>query len=107
MVDAAGNPRIRVPAEEFEQELTPIHTGHFGLTLLKSTSAAKLKKPWFWSQPTPEGEWGEGRTDADIYFWLEAEKQGFKAFQANTIRIGHLQVVISWVNGDFGLFTST
>lgn len=103
MVDAAGNPRIRVPAEEFEQELTPIHTGHFGLTLLKSTSVAKLKKPWFWSQPTPEGEWGEGRTDADIYFWLEAEKQGFKAFQANTIRIGHLQVVISWVNEDFGI----
>jgi hypothetical protein len=101
MVDAAGNPRCQVPAEEFESDLVPIHTGHFGLTLLKSAAIKKLKKPWFWSQPTADGEWNENRIDADIYFWIEAKKQGFKAFQANHIRIGHLQVVVSWVNEDF------
>lgn len=103
MKDSSGNMRHNADMEEFEKDLTPIHTGHFGLTLIKTAALKKMPKPWLRSIPTDEGEWDEGRIDADIYFWQQAEKYGLGVFQANHIRIGHLQVVVSWVNKDFGI----
>lgn len=101
MKDAYGKLVHRATYDDFDKDLTPIHTGHFGLTLLKMDAVQKLQKPWFHTLPAPDGDYGEGRTDADIYFWQRAEKQGFRAFQANNIRIGHIQMVASWINRDF------
>jgi len=101
MKDWQGKLRRQATYDEFDRDLTPIHTGHFGLTLIKTAALKKIPKPWFWSQPTADGEWDEGRVDADIYFWQQAEKHGLGIYQANHIRIGHLQVVVSWVNKDF------
>lgn len=104
MRDAAGKMRTEADAAEFDRDLTPIHTGHFGLTLIKTAALAKMPKPWFWSQPTAEGRWREGRTDADIYFWEKAQACGLGVFQANKIRIGHLQLVASEVDEGFNVF---
>lgn len=101
MRDKFGKLRHQADWEEFAGDLTPIHTGHFGLTLIKTAALKKIPKPWFWSQPTEAGEWDEGRIDADIYFWQKGEQHGLRIFQANHIRIGHLQVVVSWVDKDF------
>jgi hypothetical protein len=69
MRDEQGKLRHRASFDEFEQDLTPIATGHFGLTLIKTEALKKMPRPWFWSQPTDDGGWGPGRVDADIYFW--------------------------------------
>jgi SAM-dependent methyltransferase len=101
MRDSLGKVRHTATMDEFEADLTPIHTGHFGLTLIKTEALKKIPKPWFWSQPNEAGEWDEQRVDADIYFWHKAAENGCRAFQANHIRVGHLQLVVSWIDREF------
>lgn len=101
MRDSNGKLRERASFDEFDGDLTPIHTGHFGLTLIKTAALKRMPKPWFWNQPTENGEWDEGRIDADIYFWQKAQAHGLGVFQANKVRLGHLQLVVSWVDKNF------
>jgi hypothetical protein len=82
--------------DEVDAEFLPASTGHFGLTLVRVDAFAKLPKPWFQSQPAPDGGWGDGRIDADIYFWRLMETAGLKVCQANHVRVGHWQEVITW-----------
>jgi hypothetical protein len=56
----------------------------------------KLKKPWFLGIPDPEGSWNEGRTDDDIYFWQNFAKCGLKAYLAPNVKIGHLQLGVTF-----------
>jgi len=81
---------------DFEQELTPIGTGHFGLTVFRASALSKLKKPWIRGIPNPDGEWHENRQDPDIYFWNQFFKQGLKAVQANRVVVGHMQLMCSF-----------
>lgn len=101
MRDEHGKLRHRADFDEFADDLTPIHTGHFGLTLIKAEAVKRIPKPWFWSQPNADGEWEKDRVDADIYFWQKGQVYGLRIFQANKIRIGHLQLVVSWVDQEF------
>lgn len=108
IVDRAGNIRRSFDPSEFNEDLTQIQTGHFGLTLLKAEAVKKMPKPWFWSQPNPEnGEWDENRMDADIYFWKKFKEAGNKAFIANTVRIGHIDEEIFWMDKDFQIVRQT
>lgn len=90
-----------VKAREFMKPLTRIATGHFGLTMIRTSSLAKLHKPWFKAEPDLNGEWEAGHIDEDIYFWLNAMSAGWKVCLANEVRIGHLQRIVAWPKPDF------
>lgn len=94
--DGADEPLHRMPRAWFERPLTPLHIGHFGLTLFRAASFAKLTKPWFDEQPDPNGSWRDGRRDADVAFWRNFETGGGKLFMANEVNIGHLQEICTF-----------
>ncbi len=81
-----------------ESELTRALTGHFGLTAIRVAALSKIPLPWFWSVPSEQGEWveGSGKADADISFWKAADHYKWMVYQANWVRIGHMETMISW-----------
>ncbi len=83
-------------------ELSRALTGHFGLTVLRCASFEKIPHPWFWSVPNDEGKWEEGtrRVDADNGFWIAADRYGWKFYQADRVRIGHIEQMVTWVLPD-------
>lgn len=96
VVDDKGQPRELFSAEEFGADYLPILTGHFGLTVFRADAFKKIKKPWFWEKPNADGEWGEGRTDSDIYFWRNFNQCGLKAGIATSVNIGHIQLMTTF-----------
>lgn len=101
MKDEFGNPRRSADISEFDADLTAIETGHFGMTLIKLEALRDIAKPWLWSQPDENGDWSDERCDADIYFWRKFRAAGKRVFQANHIKIGHLQIISSWTTNDW------
>lgn len=101
MKDEFGNMRRSADITEFDPDLTPIETGHFGMTLIKLAALKDIAKPWLWSQPDENGEWSDERCDADIYFWRKFRAAGKRVYQANHIKIGHLQIISSWTTNDW------
>lgn len=101
--DAENRPVKSITAAQVQNELVPVAGGHFGLTLLKVSALLKTPKPWFWDQPNDDGEWEDGKLDADIYFWKKFSEAGHKACLATNIRIGHLDEEILWPNAQFGI----
>jgi hypothetical protein len=83
-----------IPVDMLEQDILPVKTMHFGLTLLRTSAILKLKKPWFKALPNEQGEWNDGKLDEDIYFWHNWKKCGLKAAIAPRISIGHCENVI-------------
>lgn len=78
-----------------------VDSAHFGLTLIRADRLKSLAKPWFWSQPGKDGEWGDDRVDADIYFWNKWYEAGHSVYVAPDVRIGHLQVMVSDYDKNF------
>lgn len=76
--------------------LVPIIRGHFGFTLFRREFFEGLDKPWFKDIPDEEGEWGDGRVDADIYFWDQAIEKGKSVALSTKVLIGHGEEVIAW-----------
>src|SRR5262245_23882990 len=99
--DENDKPLNFAPADLFQGELVRAHGGHFGLTLIKVDALKKVPKPWLWEQPNADGEWVEGKEDADIYFWRKFREAGNGIFLANEIRIGHIDEDILWPAEDF------
>ncbi len=95
-----GRNLAEVKREDIEAELLAVSTGHFGLTLIRVESLQKMAKPWFLHHADPDGGWGDGRIDEDIHFWRAFENAGLKLFQANQVRLGHLQLMVSWPGPD-------
>ncbi len=93
-------------------ELSRALSGHFGMTIIRTASLAKIPQPWFWSIPSQdagnEGSWdaGSGKRDADTAFWQLANVSGWKCYQANRIRIGHMETSVVWP-GDNGPIRKT
>jgi len=96
MVDRDGFPRTKVYTAEFEQNLTAIHRGHFGLTIFRVASLRNHPRPWMIPKPDDNGRWGIGKVDADIDFWNRWNTGGKTLYLANHVVIGHLEEVISW-----------
>lgn len=73
------------------------HTAHFGFTLIRLDRLRDLPKPWFVSVPGKNGSWtdGEGKIDADIYFWEHWRKHGRTLFVDPGSRVGHLELEVS------------
>ena len=81
---------------DLRNELIPINAGHFGLTLFRRRVFEAMPKPWFWERPDANGEWSDGRVDADMGFWRSIEGMGIKAALASRVAIGHIEDVGSW-----------
>ena len=96
-----GKNLSEVPVDAFSGDITPIHTAHFGLTLIKVAAIQSMAKPWFCGQPDDAGEWGDGRVDDDIYFWREFDAAGNLLCLANRITVGHAELMIRWPGKDF------
>lgn len=99
--DESGKAVEKVDIREFDGELTKVFSSHFGLTILRTSSFKDLKKPWFISEPDPEGAWGEGRWDEDTYFWKNWNQCGNTLYQANEVRLGHMELMITWPTPKF------
>jgi len=82
--------------EDFEPLTTPIRTGHFGLTMIRTASLLTVPHPWFLPVPNKEGKWKENRIDADVNFWKTWEKHGKSLHLASHIVIGHCELMVSW-----------
>jgi len=82
--------------------LVPIRTGHFGFTLFRRSFFERLPRPWFWERPDEHGDWGPGRIDPDIGFWLGAEKAGLRTMLATRVIVGHGDELVSWPRLDGG-----
>ena len=100
MVDQHGRRVERIDATEFRREAIECETGHFGLTFFRADALRRMQKPWFLGTPLPDGTWGDGRVDDDIHFWKEWNRCGNKCFVSPRVRIGHLQLNITWPGED-------
>lgn len=95
--------RRRFDESEFEADLMPIDTGHFGLTLIRLAALKDVPRPLFLAVPDSDGHWYHDRVDADIFFWNQARAAGLRCFLATKVRVGHLQQMITWPTADFGV----
>ena len=84
------------PPDQRDNRVARIATGHFGLTPIRLSALAKIKKPWFQDIPDPDGDWGKRKTDADMAFWANWRDSGREVYLANQIRIGHMQLMVTW-----------
>ncbi len=85
-----------VDRKQFDGDVTVAHTGHFGLTIIRTDALKQLQKPWLHAQPDENGRWGDGRVDADIMFWKRLESAGMRVCLANRVVVGHIEQVVTW-----------
>ena len=98
--DEKGGLKSGILASEIQRDCIQVATAHFGLTLIRREALKKLERPWFVGVPAPDGSWGEGRTDDDIWFWRQCEKAGVKAWITPKVCVGHAELVVAWVDKD-------
>jgi len=96
-----GVNKTHIDRADMDKEVLECATGHFGLTLIRASKLRELKHPWFLGHPAPDGTWGEGRTDDDIHFWRRWAEAGLKVHQANRVKIGHFQGVVTWPDANW------
>lgn len=102
--EVLGSPKAR---EDTTMEWTgkPLRcrTAHFGLTVINLHKLAEVPKPWFNSVPDGDGDWGDGKVDDDVSFWLAWEKAGNTLFLDPGTRLGHLEEVVTVFDSDMKL----
>lgn len=92
-----GKARTEIPTIELlSKHLTPILTGHFGLTIFRADALRNHPRPWMVAEPNADNRWGQHRRDADMDFWKRWLGAGRKAFMANRVVLGHMEEVIAW-----------
>ena len=94
--DGNGQPLREMEATALRQPWWPCLSAHFGCTLMRVETLAKLPRPLFVGKPAEDGGWGDGRVDDDIYFWSHARAHGLRCGITPLVRVGHLQVMCSW-----------
>lgn len=72
------------------------YTAHFGFTLFRTAALRTFPKPWFNAIPDADGEWGDLCTDPDIDFWKKWSEAGKTLYVDPRIRVGHLEVLVSY-----------
>ncbi|KKN83504.1 hypothetical protein LCGC14_0297420 [marine sediment metagenome] len=90
-----------VSVNDFDGDITKATAGHFGLTIFRCESLKAIPKPWMRGIPNKDGEWNNGKIDPDWSFWLNAREAGLVVYQANRVRVGHMQTMVSWPGDDF------
>jgi len=96
MVGKDGKRIGAVDAADFHADAVKCESGHMGLTLFRIDAMKRMAKPWFWSTPDENGEWGPNKVDDDIYFWKKWNAAGNNVAVCPRVRIGHLQLVVTW-----------
>ena len=100
MRDEKGNLKHGILSTELEKDALQVATAHFGLTLIRTEALRKVERPWFRGEPAPDGTWGEGRVDDDIWFWRQWDKAGLKAWLTPKVQVGHAELVVAWIDRD-------
>ena len=77
-----------------------VTTAHFGLTLIRVDALKTVEKPWFYSQPDEDGEYGDNRLDDDIWFWHQWRLAGKSIYVAPSVSIGHLEETVAVFDED-------
>lgn len=90
-----------VPMMKFNNNITPITTGHFGLTCFKASALDDMSRPWMNDVPADDGTWEDGCIDSDISFWLKWRDEGKKVYLANKVVVGHIETVVTWPGKNF------
>ena len=101
LIGEFGQTQGGVKEADYSGELTKLRRAHLGLTIFRAKRFRELPKPWFVAIPGQNGEWDSGRQEADGYFWNKWREYDFTLYQANRIRIGHLQMLATWPGKDF------
>ena len=80
--------------DELKNDIMPIETGHFGLTVIRASALKNLEKPWFFKQASSDGGWKKGsdKIDEDIWFW----KNFPNLYLAPRVVVGHLELLVKW-----------
>jgi hypothetical protein len=89
---------MELRTDYFDAPCAKAYTAHFGCTLIRASALKDLAKPWFYSKPNPEGSWGVGHEDDDIYFWHRFHEAGKKLCIASRVAVGHLELMVRWPN---------
>jgi hypothetical protein len=100
MRDEKGNLKHGILSTELDKDALQVATAHFGLTLIRTEALRKVERPWFRGEPAPDGTWGEGRVDDDIWFWRQWDKAGLKAWLTPKVQVGHAELVVAWIDRD-------
>jgi hypothetical protein len=95
-----GKPVDSIAGYQLARNLMPVSHGHFGLTILRAAKLRSFERPWMTGIPSKEGRWGDGKKDADIYFWHHWKETGRTLFLAPRIVVGHLQEMVTWPGKD-------
>jgi hypothetical protein len=100
LLDTLDNPPeggvTSVPVEWFGHPVRQVDTAHFGCTIISTAALRRMKKPWFYESPDPQGGYGEGRTDSDIGFWRGWKASGNRLYVTPRVCIGHGEYLITW-----------
>ena len=83
---------------EVRNQPIKVTTAHFGLTLIRVDSLKKTPKPWFFAQPSEDGDWDDSRLDDDIWFWHQWRLAGNTLYVAPSVSIGHLEETVVQFN---------
>jgi hypothetical protein len=94
--NASGKTETQYSGEEFAQNIMPMESGHFGLTILNAEMLKKVPHPWLQCIPNKDGVWENGKTDSDIGFWNKLREAGGNVFLAPHVVIGHLAEMVLW-----------
>ncbi len=100
MLGEDGQRLKTIDSTKFHTDAVQCETGHMGLTLFRVDALKRMAKPWFWSTPDERGEWGDAKVDDDIYFWKKWNAAGNNVSVCPRVRIGHLQLVVTWPGDD-------
>jgi predicted SAM-dependent methyltransferase len=99
--DGDGKRCSHIKIAELARLVTPITTGHFGLTIFKAAALRKAKRPWFQAKAAEDGTWSTGKIDADINFWNNWRASGLKLYLAHRVLVGHIEETIKWPGHDY------
>ena len=90
-----------------DNDVIPVDTAHFGLTMIRAEVFRELVHPWFDSKPNEDGLWEEGRVDDDIHFWYKMRDAGMRLGMATRIPIGHMELMVRWAGKDMSAIYQT
>lgn len=88
--------KTTLPGEWFASAVQQVDAMHFGLTVISTAALKRTPKPWFLDVPNKDGEFGDGRTDADMFFWRKFREAGNKVFVTPRVTLGHGEYKITW-----------
>jgi hypothetical protein len=88
--------KTTVSSDWFSPPVQEVDAAHFGCTVISTAALKRTPKPWFMDIPDPTGGYGDGRTDADMFFWKQFRKGGNRVYVTPRVTLGHGEYVAVW-----------